>query len=168
MVRSSTKRSPGKNRFGFTLIDVALGATILAVGFVGMLEALGLGSQMLDTARQQTIAAQIMQGEMTYWHLQSWSTITSAGSSGLNDHVADIIANYPEFASTKLATLTGDRFKLARSVIDVAGRTDLNGHTALKQITMTVTWTGITGHTHSRSMNAYIGKFGLNVSYRKM
>ena len=50
-----------RNRSGFTLVEVALAATILLVGFAGMAEALIIGSEMLDTARKQTIAAQIMQ-----------------------------------------------------------------------------------------------------------
>ena len=160
MAGSSTKRSPRKNRFGFTLIEVALGATILAVGFVGMIEALGLGSQMLDTARKQTFAAQIMQGEIDYWHTQSWDTITS--SSGLKTRSASYLGNYPEFASTNLATLAGTTYKLARSVNYVSSRSNL-----ILQVTMTVTWTGITGQTHSRSMNAYVGRYGLDVTYRK-
>ena len=51
-------------RSGFTLVEVALAATILLVGFAGMAAALMIGSEMLDTARKQTIAAQIMQGEI--------------------------------------------------------------------------------------------------------
>lgn len=163
MAGSNTKRFASRRRFGFTLIEVALGATILAVGFIGMIDALALGSQMLDTARSQTIAGQIMQGEMEYWRMQPWSTITSAGSSGLNSHDATVLANYPEFASTNLAALTGDRFTLARTVTQVPNRSNL-----ILQVTMTVTWTGITGKMHSRSMSSYIGRYGLNVSYRKL
>ena len=44
-------------RAGFTIVEVALAATILLVGFAGMAEALIIGSGMLDTARKQTIAA---------------------------------------------------------------------------------------------------------------
>lgn len=163
MAGPNTKRLAQRRRFGFTLIEVALGATILAVGFVGMIDALALGSQMLDTAHSQTIAGQIMQGEMEYWRMQLWSTVTSAGSSGLNSHDAAVLANYPEFASTNLAALTGERFTFARTVTAVPDRSDL-----ILQVTMTVTWTGITGKTHSRSMSSYLGRYGLDVSYRKL
>ncbi len=161
MAGSSTKRFPGKNRFGFTLIEVALGAAILAAGFIGMIDALILGRRMLDVARCQTVAAQVMQSEVEYWRMQPWSTVT--GSSGLSNHSADLLRNYPEFASTNLAILTDPRYKFARTVTYVSGRSN-----QIIQLTMTVTWTGVTGLPHSRSMNAYIGKYGLNVTYRKM
>jgi Tfp pilus assembly protein PilV len=165
MAGSSTMQYPRERRLGFTLIEVALGATILAVGFVGMVEALALGSEMLDTAREQTNAAQIMQGEIEYWRLQPWATII--GSSGLKTNGADILANYPEFSSTSLAmlaaSLTGSSFKFSRTVTYVSGRSNL-----ILQVQMTVTWTSVTGKTHSRSMNSYIGRYGLNVSYQKL
>ena len=41
-----------RNRSGFTLVEVALAATILLVGFAGMATALIIGSEMLDTARK--------------------------------------------------------------------------------------------------------------------
>ena len=89
-------------RRGFTLIEVALASTILLVGFVGMIEALAVGSEMLDTARKQTIAAQIMQGEIEYLRLQSWSTI-----QGLTTTTSDYLSNYPEFNTSSLATIAG-------------------------------------------------------------
>ena len=61
-------------RSGFTLVEVALAATILLVGFAGMAAALMIGSEMLDTARKQTIAAQIMQGEIAITCAEDWTT----------------------------------------------------------------------------------------------
>ena len=164
MAGLSAMRFPRKKGWGFTLIEVALGATILAVGFAGMVEALALGSEMLDTAREQTIAAQVMQGEVEYWRLQPWTT--TIGSSGLKTHSADYLANYPEFASTSLVALAssqaGSQFKFARTVAYVSGRSN-----QILQVTMTVTWTSITGKSHSRSCNAYVGRYGLHVTYQK-
>ena len=162
-------------RAGFTLVEVALAATILLVGFAGMAEALMIGSGMLDTARKQTIAAQIMQSEIEYWRLRPWTTITDTGASGLktSDH-PDYLDSYPEFASSSLATLAGTSFKFSRTVSYVPDRSN-----QILQVAMTVTWISITGKptpemwasnsrkVHSRSSNAYIGKYGLNVSYQK-
>ena len=148
---------PREKGRGFTLREVALGATILAVGFVGMVEALALGSEMLDTARNQTLAAQIVQAEVEYLRMQNWTTIQSLTSTSASN-----LSTYTEFTSTSLATVAGTSVTLARTVASP------DPHTNLRQITMTVTWTSITGKVHSRSCSAYIGKYGLNVSYQQL
>ncbi len=148
---------PREKKPGFTLLEVALGATILAVGFVGMVEALALGSEMLDTAQNQTIAAQIVQAEVEYLRMQNWTTIQNLTSTSAN-----YLSNYAEFTSTSLATVAGTSITLARTVASP------DPHPNLRQITMTVTWTSITGKIHSRSCSAYVGKYGLNVSYQKL
>jgi Tfp pilus assembly protein PilV len=151
------KHSP-RNRSGFTLVEVALAATILLVGFAGMATALMIGSEMLDTARKQTIAAQIIQAEAEYLRLKDWPTIqnlTSTAPAYLSDGI------YPEFAQTTLASFAGTRFTFARQV-------NADPHpNLLRSITMTVSWTSITGKPYSRSSNIYLGKYGLNVSYQK-
>jgi Tfp pilus assembly protein PilV len=144
---------------GFTLIEVALASTILLVGFIGMIEALAVGSEMLDTARKQTIAAQIMEAEIEYLRLQSWTAI-----QGLTSRSSDYLANYPDFQQASLsglATFAGTSFKFSRQM----GNPD--PHTNLRQITMTVSWTSITGKPHSRTSNVYIGRYGLSASYQK-
>ena len=147
-----------KHRTGFTLVEVMFGLTIVAVGFIGMVEGMVLGYEMLETAHQQTLAAQIMQGEVEYLRMQPWSTI-----SGLSSISATSLSNYPEFSGSSLATATsGTTLKFARSVVSP------DPHTNLRQITMTVTWTSLTGKSHSRSCSAYIGKYGLSVPYQKL
>jgi prepilin-type N-terminal cleavage/methylation domain-containing protein len=152
-------RPAPKRNSGFTLIEVALASTILLVGFIGMIEALAIGSEMLDTARKQTIAAQIMQAEVEYLRLQSWSAI-----QGLNSRSPDFLSNYPDFQQTSLsglASLAGTSFKFSRQMVNP------DPHTNLRQVTMTVSWTSVTGKPHSRSSNIYIGRYGLNASYQK-
>ena len=151
-------RSALKIRSGFTLVEVALAATILLVGFAGMAEALIIGSEMLDTARKQTIAAQIMQTEIDYLRLKDWTTIQYLTSTS-PDYLSSSV--YPEFAQTSLASFAGTSFTFARQV------NYPDPHSNLRWITMTVSWTSITGKPHSRSSNIYLGKYGLNVSYQK-
>ena len=166
-------------RSGFTLVEVVLAGTILMFGFGGMVEALMIGSEMLDTASKQTIAAQIMQAEIDYLRLKDWTTITSSPDP-------DYLANYPEFASSNLAALAGQSFKFTRTISYVPDHSN-----QILQVKMTVAWISITGKLsseswlnlhydpiseawtstssklHLRSCNAYIGKYGLNVSYQK-
>src|SRR5690348_10643355 len=64
----SSSRSAG----GFTIVEVMMAAVVLVVGFMGMIQAITLGSDMLATARRQTIAAQILSHEVEYLRLASW------------------------------------------------------------------------------------------------
>jgi Tfp pilus assembly protein PilV len=155
-------KPPHRHCAGFTLLEVALGATILAVGFVGLIEGMTYASEMLDTARKQTLAAQVMQADVEYLRMQPWSTISGLPTGTTGPYVLTDNSHFPEFSSTSLATMAGTTVKFARTVASS------NPHTNLRQITMTVTWTSITGKSHSRSCSAYIGKYGLSVSYQKL
>jgi len=150
-------KPPHRRRAGFTLLEVALGATILAIGFVGMIEGMTYATEMLDTARKQTLAAQIVEAEVEYLRMQPWSSI-----QGLASTSAATLSNYTEFSSTSLATVAGSSVTFARTMAAS------DPHTNLRQITMTISWTSITGKSHTRSCNAYIGKYGLSVSYQKL
>ena len=150
-------KPPHRRRAGFTLLEVALGATILAVGFVGMIEGMTYATEMLDTARKQTLAAQIVEAEVEYLRMQPWSTIQNLTSTS-----ATTLSNYSEFSSTSLASVAGSSVTFARTMAAT------NPHTNLRQVTMTIAWTSITGKSHKRSCNAYIGKYGLSVSYQKL
>ncbi len=61
----------------FSIVDVMMGATILVVGLMGLIQAVTIGSEMLATARRQTLAAQILDHEIEELRFAEWSTITS-------------------------------------------------------------------------------------------
>ena len=61
---------------GFTLVDVMIAATILVVAFIGMIEAVTISSNMMESARRQAMAAQIIDNEIELLRLQSWATIS--------------------------------------------------------------------------------------------
>jgi hypothetical protein len=56
-------------------MEVALAATVLALTLVGMIGVVEAGTQMLDLSRKQTMAAQILRGEIDQLRLQSWIVI---------------------------------------------------------------------------------------------
>jgi hypothetical protein len=61
---------------GFTIMEVALAATVLALTLVGMIGVIESGTQMLDLSRKQTIANQILHSEIAQLRLQSWPVIS--------------------------------------------------------------------------------------------
>jgi len=163
-----------KIRSGFTLVEVALAATILLVGFAGMAEALMIGSKMLTTARNQTIAAQIMQSEIEYLRIQPWSTIQGLSSTPPIDSVNAIPVNSTDPTTPLYYSLSNNLKTVASSFIYSLQVADPHPN-QLRQVTITVawvTWKSINGVMtpipHPRSCNVYIGKYGLNVSYQKL
>jgi len=88
-------------RSGFTLVDVMMGATILVVGLIGMIEAVLVSSEMQATARRQTTASQIVSNEIEVLRLKDWATINALPvgtvsianwNSGINYHATDIVS----------------------------------------------------------------------------
>jgi hypothetical protein len=84
----STLPQPQKLRCsrGFTIMEVALAATVLALTLTGMIGVVESGAQMLDLSRKQMMAAQILHSEIEQLRLQSWAVIAgepeSVGSGG--------------------------------------------------------------------------------------
>ncbi len=65
-----------RKQAAFSIIDVMMGATILVVGLMGLIQAVTIGSEMLATARRQTLAAQILDQEIENLRFETWSTIS--------------------------------------------------------------------------------------------
>jgi Tfp pilus assembly protein PilV len=70
-----------QSQAGFTLIEVGMASLILVVGFIGMIQAVTIGTQMLDTARKQQIAMQIIDGEIEYRRAGSLATLAALTSA---------------------------------------------------------------------------------------
>jgi hypothetical protein len=159
-----------KSRDGFTIMEVALAATVLALTLVGMIQVIDSGSEMLDLSRKQTIAGQILHSEIDQLRLQSWATVTSypAGPTAFSTTVGPsydpIIAGFAQqlggtFPYTVTRTVTclqppGDTFPYAVEPL-------------LLQVTFTVGWTGVTGHSYTRVSTTYVSQNGLSTAYQR-
>lgn len=124
-----------------------MATAVMIAGIVGMIQVVVSGSEMLDVARKQTVAMQIVHGQIDAIRLSEWSAVnalpTSATTVALNDSFATV----------------GAGFTCKRTISTVKSN--------LKQITYTVTWTGSTGRSYSRSGSTYVGKNGLYVTYQR-
>lgn len=141
---------------GFSLVDVMMGAVILVVALMGTIQAVTISSEMLATARRQTLAAAIADEELEALRLAGWSTV-----SGLAAGPTAVAIN--SRFSTDVAA-AGATFSLSRSVSTVA--------TDLREVTFTVTWVMVpSGFNASRSYrrikSAYFGKYGLELAYQR-
>lgn len=156
---------------GFTLVEVMMAATILVVGFIGTIEAMALSSKMLDHARRQSLATQIINHELDELRLASWATISALPTAST---AVTIDSQFDQaraaLGDNKTATSTVS-FSLARTL------TNPDPVTNIREVNFTVTWVvrtirrdtsgSVLTFTYSRSNSAWFGKYGLNLSYQR-
>lgn len=158
---------------GFTLVEVMMASVILVVGLMGMIQGVTIGSEMMATARRQTLASQILEHEIGKLRLADWTTVSGLANASAATYTSDQAS-----LNTAIAA-SGVTFNLARSVASVT--------TDLYEVTLTVTWTksGTTtaattasgswfnklafsgsapiARTYTRKSVAYFSKYGLNL-----
>lgn len=147
-------RTP-ERRSGFTIIEVAVAATVMVLALSSSILVMQAGFRSLDTARKTTIAAQIIQSEMERIRMLSWS------------RVEDLMDDSPQIA---LSSIFPQNTELERKVLSQMERTFTATRTLtaladysneIVEITVTVTWKGIDGSAHTRSTNTRYCKNGL-------
>ncbi len=159
------------SRNGFSLIEVLMGAMILVVGFIALIQAITMGSEMIDNARKQQIAQQIIDAEIAHLRLSQWTAVTApvnsttysitinAAGSGIQSEAPTGSAAYFELDANTLLMSKSNGFVVQLTATDV--RTDF------RQFAYTVTWKSNTGRSYSRTGTAYFGRNGLQLSYQK-
>ena len=132
---------------------------VMAFGIVTSLTVLQMGVRAIDTARNTTIAAQLLQSVMEDLRMLPWSATSPANSiSSLettNNNTAGNVtldASFTNGDANAIAMVS--RFTITRNITDVT--------TTMKQIALTATWTGIDGQSHTLNYSSYYGKNGLH------
>lgn len=130
-------------------------ASVMIFAIASCLTALQFGMRAVDTARNLTLAGQIMQSEVEILRLQNWSQIAALPASDTIDPSTTISSGTATSLDTLLNTVA-TRFTCTRTVADVAGRPNM------KEITLTVTWRGIDYRQHSVSYILRYAKNGIS------
>jgi Tfp pilus assembly protein PilV len=157
-------------RRAFTLFEVMLAAGVMATGLVGMIQVVVSGAEMLDVGRKQTQAANIIHSLIDSYRASipsDWSTISTGTTTTYQKLTADSTGSGWSFVSTSTAPTTyQDYFTCTRVISNVV----VNGSTVttLKKIAYTVTWTGVTGRSYSRTGVTYISQYGQHVSQQRI
>lgn len=163
--------SARRHHAGFTLVEVMMASIVLVVGFIGMMQTILAGAEMLATARRQTLAAQILSHEVEMLRLRPWADI-AALPSGLPVSIPLTIDSQFSAAVTAVGLRASapwqatDTLKLTRTCTVPDPDTDL------REVNFTLTWTmqpsgGAAARTYTRKLSAYYGKYGLNLSYQR-
>jgi Tfp pilus assembly protein PilV len=133
-----------KKEAGFTLIEVALSATVMLFVIAGMLSAVTSGAQMLDSSNRMVTASNLITHHVNELRLEGW------------DEVSRLPANR--------SLSVPDRFSAVADGMSI-NRTVVEEDTNLYRVTFAVSWTGITGRNYTESEDALFAKNGLSASY---
>jgi hypothetical protein len=168
-----------KSSRGFTIMEVALAATVLALTLVGMIGVIESGSQMLDLSRKQTIAGQVLHGEMDEIRQLGWTTVSSYPSGPTTLSMTSGDPNYdPMLVAIAqqlgwISPYVGFPYAITRTVACVEPNqinsmpSPYTNPPIVLQVTFTASWTGVTGRPYSRSSTTYVSQNGLPVAYQR-
>lgn len=156
-----------------------MAATILVVGFLGLIQAVTAGTEALDTARKQQIALQLIDTEIERLRSEPWSTLSGLPDSATltigmdgtitGDKTAFALANFTTTTADDDTTLSalapGFTCSFVRARLRPAAATATT--VTYLSVTYTVRWTSNTGRAYSRVETAYFGRNGLHLSHRR-
>lgn len=136
---------------GFTILEVVIAAALLLIVFAGTLAALQTGFKIIDSARNTTLADQILQSQIEDIRLCSWVKLTAL-------QTADAAAS--PTGSVTLDDGLGSQFKVIRKITDI--RSDALGNVNMRRLNLTVSWNNsITGKLSTRSYQSVYTQNGL-------
>jgi hypothetical protein len=156
-----------------------MATTILLVGFIGLLQALPVGSEARDTARKQQVANQIIAAEIEKLRGGAWTrvanlpasatiTISSAGVVS-GDATSFALSNYTAATTDDNTTLCRLAPRFSCSFQRVLARPAGASSTTVTfvKLVYTVTWTSNTGRSHRHMVETHLGMNGLHLSYQQ-
>lgn len=127
---------------GFSLVEVMIAAMVLVLGITTAITTLQRGLQALDSARNYSYAAHLMQNELERLRLKSWTQIEALQTAGETTVTTD------DTASSARTVFT------CRRVI-----TDVKDD--MKQITLIANWRGMDGRAQTARFITRYAKSGL-------
>lgn len=139
----------------FTIFEVTIAAVVMIFGIATSLTTLQFGVRSVDTARNMTLASQIMQSEMEILRLQNWTQIVALDGRATVDPAATITTGSGTSLDSTL-TAIANRFTCVRTVAAISGRANI------RLITLDVSWVGIDGRTHALTYQTRYAKNGLS------
>lgn len=147
-----------KQKDGFTILEVAMAATVLAFAISTSIMVMQRGFASLDTARCLSYASQIMQSEFEKIRLTQWGNGTAAGTGTAGVSAYATTPTKIEFDASGFTSEgdIGSRMELWRTAADAPTYT-----AGMIQITLTIKWKTYDGRAMSRSYITYYGRNGL-------
>lgn len=123
-------------------------AAVMALAITTSITTMQRGFLSLDTARNITLAGQIMQCEVEKMRMVDWPVISAYPTAPVPQSIDGSFTSNPA---------VGARFTLNREVAVI----DATAGSGMRQITFTVSWKSYDGRNLSRSYATYYGQEGL-------
>ena len=133
---------------GFTIAEVMVATCVMALAITTAITTMQSAFMSLDSARNITLAGQIMQSELEKMRLKDWTVV-----NGYDKNTPTTLTIDPTFTSN---AAVGNRFTLTRRV-SIPDSTVPD----ILEIKLTVAWKGYNGRDYSRFYTTYYGKNGL-------
>ncbi|MFT3868207.1 MAG: prepilin-type N-terminal cleavage/methylation domain-containing protein [Nibricoccus sp.] len=144
-VRSATTPRGKAATRGLTLVEVMVATVVLALVLTTSISVLGMNFNTIDTARNSTIAAQVMQSEIEQLRLLSWTDMLAKVGTATTKTISD--PQTATFVCTR--TVTADPARPATMLI----------------INISTTWKNRNGTVHTRSFSTNYAKGGISDYY---
>ena len=138
--KRGTRRRLSSTR-GFTLVELMISTVVLLVIFAGGFGALHQGNRLIEIARDETRAGQILQSEIEDLRTLNWTEVTELNAEAEYDPQSSFTNAYAE------------RYDLTR-VITTRSTTE-------RLVTLFVTWNDNRGTPHTREYITLITQNGL-------
>jgi len=133
----------------FTLVEVMVTVAIVGVSFLSLYSGIGMGFAVVNLARENLRATQVLQEKMETFRLYNWDQINSSGF---------IPPTFAEPFYPKSATNSGIVYN-GTVVVTNAPITESYSND-LRLVILTVNWTS--GNlTRQREMRTYVSRYGL-------
>ena len=133
---------------GFTLVEVVIGMTLMAMVFTAAFATYFLGMDMIDDAREEVRASQIIQSEVERMRTMNWQQLSTLSSGATFNPNGEYVKQY------------SDQYYAYRYVILLTNRQSQQYLVAVR-----VSWTTPSGRNTVRWFNTIFTKNGLNDYY---
>jgi len=135
---------------------------VLALGIVTSLTALQYGMRQVDTARNMTLAGQIMQSNIEILRLYNWSQLVAEQNDQASPTTPKEISAATTITSGTSTTLDAKLTAIARNFVCSRLIADISGKSDMKLITLNVSWSGIDGRAHNLVFQTRYARNGLS------
>jgi prepilin-type N-terminal cleavage/methylation domain-containing protein len=145
---------------GFTMIEVMLAATVMLFAISSSLVVLQHGLHAIDTARFTTLAGQILQGQMERIHMLTWLQLTDPtyGAAQFSTFTPPPDVTTAAGAHLLRFSAAGTPGAFTQSITTPAAPHD----TQMRVITLTASWKGTDGRSHSLSYSSHYVQNGIS------